>query len=87
MTMDNTTINSSAPLTTEQINRIADQICNLAKSTEDMLDEGIGLHAEITPAYLVAMRAMMTNVGALADHIGGGQYRGDALDWMGVPSQ
>ncbi|MFT6956164.1 MAG: hypothetical protein ACJAYC_001166 [Halieaceae bacterium] len=76
---NSTTNNSNTPSA-----RSAGEICNLAASLGALCDDALDNPQQVTSAQLVAMKALAGNIGALADHIGGGGYRTDALEWMGV---
>ena len=76
---NSTTNNSNTPSA-----KSAGEICNLAASLGDLCDDALDDPRQVTSAQLVAMKALAGNIGALADHIGGGGYRADVIEWMGV---
>ncbi|WP_116365580.1 hypothetical protein [Parahaliea mediterranea] len=78
-----TVCNSSLTTTPTQAQDKLEQICSFAASVADMLDDGLADRESITDAQLVAMRALAGNIGALADSLAGGGFRGDAVAWMG----
>lgn len=62
----------------------AGEICSLAHSVVELCDAAIDDPKADLVAQLVAMRSMARSIGALADSATGGQYRGDALQWLGA---
>lgn len=83
MTDSNSTTTTA---TSQEVTKAARQICDLARSAADILDEGIGLRLEMTPAQLVALRAMMASIGAIGDSLGA-DYCSDPLGWFGADNQ